>query len=171
VAALSQRAYAAHRGVSHTAVQKAIQSGRISTLPDGRIDPAVADQAWDRNTLYPVSVASQYGQARTIHETYRARLAKLDYEERVGQLVPAAQVRETAFNTYRRFRDAMLNIPNRIAAALAAEGDAGIVHEILAGAIRDALGDFADGATAGLVQQTSPVDRDRKEPQSQGETL
>jgi hypothetical protein len=44
VAALSQPAYAAHRGFSHTAVQKAIQSGRISTLPDGRIDPAVADQ-------------------------------------------------------------------------------------------------------------------------------
>jgi hypothetical protein len=148
MAALSQRAYAAHRGVSHTAVQKAIASGRISTLADGRIDPAVADREWDANTLYPVGGASQYGQARTVHETYRARLAKLDYEERIGHLVAAAEVRDAAFNTYRRFRDAMLNIPNRIAPVLAAENDAAVVHEVLAAAIREALGEFADGAAS-----------------------
>lgn len=47
---LSRRAYAAQRGVSHTAVGKAIASGRISTLPDGTIDPVVADREWDTNT-------------------------------------------------------------------------------------------------------------------------
>lgn len=148
MAALSRRAYAAHRGVSHTAVQKAIQSGRISTLADGRIDPATADQEWDRNTLYPVGGTSQYGQARTVHETYRARLAKLDYEERIGQLVAANEVRDAAFQTYRRFRDTMLNIPSRIAPMLAAETDAATVHEILATAIRDALGEFAAGVAS-----------------------
>jgi len=44
--ALSIRAYAAHRGVSHTAVRKAIASGRIKTLADGRIDPVDADRSW-----------------------------------------------------------------------------------------------------------------------------
>lgn len=47
---LSRRAYAAHRGVSHTAVGKAIAVGRITTLPDGTIDPEVADREWDANT-------------------------------------------------------------------------------------------------------------------------
>ena len=36
---LSIRAYAAHRGVSHTSVRKAIASGRLSPEPDGTIDP------------------------------------------------------------------------------------------------------------------------------------
>ena len=48
---LSIRAYAQHRGVSHTAVAKAIQAGRISKEPDGTIDPVKADAQWARNTL------------------------------------------------------------------------------------------------------------------------
>ena len=48
---LSIRAYAQHRGVSHTAVAKAIKAGRISKEPDGTIDPAKADAQWVRNTL------------------------------------------------------------------------------------------------------------------------
>lgn len=49
---ISRRAYAAHRkerglpGGSHTAVNKAIETGRISILPDGSIDPAWADTEW-----------------------------------------------------------------------------------------------------------------------------
>ena len=34
---LSIRTYARHRGVSHVAVKKAIDTGRISQLPDGTI--------------------------------------------------------------------------------------------------------------------------------------
>ena len=48
---LSIRAYAQHRGVSHTAVAKAIKAGRISVEPDGKIDSAKADAQWARNTL------------------------------------------------------------------------------------------------------------------------
>lgn len=47
---LSRRAYAQHRGVSHTAVRKAIASGRITLEPDGTIDPAKADAQWDSQT-------------------------------------------------------------------------------------------------------------------------
>lgn len=47
---LSIRAYARRRGVSHTAVQKAIRGGRITRLADGSIDPAMADQQWAANT-------------------------------------------------------------------------------------------------------------------------
>ena len=40
---LSVRGYAKHRGVAHSSVQKAISTDRISTLPNGMIDAAVAD--------------------------------------------------------------------------------------------------------------------------------
>jgi hypothetical protein len=47
---LSRRQYAAHRGVSHTAVGKAIATGRISVEGDGTIDPVKADKQWDAQT-------------------------------------------------------------------------------------------------------------------------
>jgi len=47
---ISIRAYARHRGVSHTAVRKAITSGRITTEPDGTIDPEKADMEWAAQT-------------------------------------------------------------------------------------------------------------------------
>ena len=47
---VSRRAYAAHRGVSHTAVAKAIATGRISPEAEGSIDPAKADRQWDEQT-------------------------------------------------------------------------------------------------------------------------
>ena len=47
---LSIRAYAKARGVSHVAVLKAAKAGRIPLEPDGTIDPAKADVAWQRST-------------------------------------------------------------------------------------------------------------------------
>ena len=44
---LSRRAYARHRDVSHTAVEKALRAGRIGLLADGTIDPEAADLAWN----------------------------------------------------------------------------------------------------------------------------
>ena len=47
---VSRRSYAAQRGVSEAAVRKAIGTGRITTLPDGTIDPATADSEWGAQT-------------------------------------------------------------------------------------------------------------------------
>ncbi|SIR08850.1 hypothetical protein SAMN05421641_12426 [Paracoccus thiocyanatus] len=69
---LSRRQYAAHRGVSHTAVGKAIASGRITLEPDGSIDPARADRQWDAQT----DPAKQRGvHARALGSASAARAA------------------------------------------------------------------------------------------------
>ena len=46
---LSIRGYAAHRGVSHTTVRKAICLWTVTLEPDGSIDPAKADRSWVQN--------------------------------------------------------------------------------------------------------------------------
>ena len=88
--------------------------------------------------------AAQYTKARAVREHYQARLAKIEYEERVGNLVSKDEVQIAAFNKFRAFRDAMLNIPDRIAAMLAAEPEEAKCYEILATEIRKSLNDFAD---------------------------
>ncbi len=47
---MSRRAYARHRGISETAVRKAIASGRITLEADGTIDAQRADLAWGRHS-------------------------------------------------------------------------------------------------------------------------
>jgi hypothetical protein len=50
VTGLTIRGYARHRGVSHTAVRKAIASGRITPSQGGGIDPKQADREWATST-------------------------------------------------------------------------------------------------------------------------
>ena len=112
MAILSQRAYARHRGVAVSAVQKAIQTRRISTQPDGRVDSEQADVEWEQNTTRhapPIATrgreeedvaifgAAQYAKARAVREHYQARLAKIEYEERVATLVPKDEVQVATF--------------------------------------------------------------------------
>jgi hypothetical protein len=159
VAILSQRAYARHRGVAVSAVQKAIETRRISTQADGGIDPDQADVEWEQNTTRrappiakrgqdddDVSIfgASQYTKARAVREHYQARLAKLEFEAKADKLIAADEVKIAAFNVFRRYRDQMLNIPDRLAALLAAESESARCYEILAGEIRKVLNEFAD---------------------------
>jgi hypothetical protein len=163
MAVLSQRAYARHRGTARSTVQKAISSGRISVLPDGRIDSDQADQEWAANTKTRGPVvrhqpdddqeafgAAQYTKARAVREHDQARLAKIEYEVKIAQ-----------FNIGRQRRDSMLNLADRVCAGIAAEIkdmliaaglppdradkiDMACVHEILSVEIRKGLNDYAD---------------------------
>ena len=63
---LSIRAYARHRGVTDTAVHKAIRSGRINALSDGTIDPDQADAQWARNTLPSQNPTTRAGNRPTM---------------------------------------------------------------------------------------------------------
>jgi len=146
------RAYARHRGVDPMSVEKAIKSGRITRDADGEIDFEKADRDWEQNTRPAMSPdednggLAQYSKARAIREYYQASLAKIEYEQKVGKLLPKDEVQAAAFNTYRQFREQLLNIPDRVAAIIAAETgmDTKKVHEILTAEVRHALNEFAD---------------------------
>jgi len=90
----------------------------------------------------------EYSKARAVRESYLARLAKIDFEERTEKLVSRDEMQVAAFNRYRTFRDGMLNIPDRLAAVLAAETDPRQVHELLSTEIRKALTEFSDANVA-----------------------
>jgi pyruvate/2-oxoglutarate dehydrogenase complex dihydrolipoamide acyltransferase (E2) component len=162
---LSLRAYAKHRGVSLAAVQKAIHSGRITPNADGLIDSDRADAEWNAKTrpgqrrakataAVPREPAEapaaglDYFRARAIRETYLARLAKIEFEERVAKVVDRDEVQVAGFTRGRVVRDNMLNIPDRLAATLAAESDEGRVHRILSDEILRAL-DVLAGPNSG----------------------
>ena len=166
---LTMNAYAKRRGVSHTAVSKAVRSGRISRTPEGLIDPDTADREWADNTdpsksmnydignpvrrrpmdspsvsssnpeaaaTSPASGLPPYVQSRAIREAYEARLAKLEYEVKIGKLVNADEVRVDAFNVARITRDRLMGIPDMIAPLLTGMTDIRDIHELLSTEIR-----------------------------------
>lgn len=93
----------------------------------------------------PVGAAApSYNRSRAFREAYNARIAKLEYEERVGTLVNADEVRAEAFKLARSVRDSLLNIPDRLAAVLAGESDARHIHMLLTDEIRKALEGLTD---------------------------
>lgn len=159
---LSIRAYARHRGVSHVAVMKAIDSGRITPEADGTIDADNADREWANNTLQPKGATRAVPveatatvrealngpapsdtpakgltllNARTASEVIKAQLGKVRLSQIKGDLVDRSQAIAHVFALARAERDALLNWPAQIAAELAAELlDVGVSpHTVLAG--------------------------------------
>jgi hypothetical protein len=155
---VSLRAYARMRGCSLTAVQKAIASKRITPLADGSIDPERANQEWAKNTFagqtlnrvpaapalsrpaahVPQPEASPSGdpvtaylRARAVKESFAARTAQLEYEERAGKLIQATKAGEYAAQFSAIVGDALSAMPDRLTPLVAATTSEEVIHKIL----------------------------------------
>lgn len=147
---VSLRAYAKHRGVSDTAVRKAIKSGRIQAESDGTIDIDKVDKQWDRNTdraqqrkssgatkAVPKAAldavadtlsesgntggGTTYMQARTANEVLKAQTNRIKLQQLKKELVDRAKAIAHVFRMARSERDAWLSWPARVSAQMAAE--------------------------------------------------
>lgn len=75
-------------------------------------------------------------QAKAVRENYLARLAKLEYEQKIGKLISADEVRLKAFNAARAARDALNTMEDRLAPILASITDLQEVRRVLREDIR-----------------------------------
>lgn len=141
---VSQRALARRLKVDEKAVRKAIKRGRLQkSVRRGKngqvsIDPKLAAAEWKDNAAKPtpdekpsalVEVQRQVG-------LQRARQLEISNEARLGRLVSAERVKREQFEALRMIRDAVLNVPTRIAAQVAAETDPGKVFKLLVDELR-----------------------------------
>ena len=171
---ISIRAYARHRGVTDTAVHKAIRTGRITPEADGTVDADRADADWARNTDSPKKGTSQRAesvvvrevsgeqttalpgsagsggtsllQARTVNEVVKAQTNKVRLARLKGELVDRPQAIAHVFKLARSERDAWLNWPARISAQMAAKlgVDSHAMHVALESALREHLQELGD---------------------------
>jgi hypothetical protein len=84
-------------------------------------------------------------ESRGRKEHYQAELAKLQVAQQRKELVAAEDVKREAFTMGRSIRDGMMNIPDRLAAQVAAISDPREVHRLMTEEIRVALRMLADG--------------------------
>jgi hypothetical protein len=86
-----------------------------------KLAPQPVPAALDGESQQPA--ATSFATARTVDMICRARLRKLELDERQKKLVDTTAVRRTISDAVRALRDGILGIPDRLAATLAAEAD------------------------------------------------
>lgn len=142
---ITQAEYAKHRGVSEAAVSQAVSAGRISLI-DGRIDPAVADIQWARNTRarqsnQPAVAAPgesqgprgvqagarddvipepDYAAFRARRERADALIAEMTEAKMSGAMLMREDVDRAIFEVAREIRDRLTACARRIASEVAA---------------------------------------------------
>jgi len=109
--------------------------------------PVSVSDTEGKQSAPPVPVFCQSGndlptlllKTRIKSEVERAKLLEIKAKVEVGKYVDADDVKLVAFNKARIVRDALMNIPERLAAVLAAETDKQRVHNMLLTELRTAL--------------------------------
>jgi hypothetical protein len=163
---VSQREYARLKGVSHTAVAKAVRKGKIA-LVDGKVDTEAAAAQWEgsRDARQPSKMSGEVSEGSNLalplvagddpeargpaegtlaHAQYRrevARAAKAEIELQVqqGKLVERADIELKWAALVISVRDRLLLIGDKLAPRLASSSDALECRAMVDRAIREAL--------------------------------
>lgn len=163
---VSLRKGASELGIALSTLQHHVKRGNVRLI-DGKVDVDVARIQLARNADPEQSArgrmnggTEQPGSAgggekgggglwreKERTEALRAELLQLELAEKQGKLVDAGEVRRATMNKARIARDALLSLPTRIAAELAAESDPGKVHDRLVAEIRAICAELAAGET------------------------
>jgi len=132
----SARSFERSRGLSHGAVRRAIQSGRLrrALRRDGRIDFEKADAELAANTRPAAPRMSlrngsgngrvesdtmlAFASARALREHFAALRAKADFEREEGKLVEASEIRAGVFVAMKAAREVLLSMEDRLCAVL-----------------------------------------------------
>ena len=153
---LTPSEWARHKGFSRQYAAKLIKQGTIR-LNGGKVDTVQAESALAalREPLRQVSsdeplesggqnLSTLLLKSRIKTEVERGKLLEIRARAESGKLVSADEVKIAAFRRARIVRDGMLNLPDRLAAILAAEHDATKVHTLMTTEIRTVLVELSD---------------------------
>lgn len=132
---MSERAYAAHSGLSRGGVQKARKHGRLIVYDDGSINAAASDarrtvmtdpdqqrrSAGEAGTVSGPGESTSYLKARTALTVVMAQDRQISVQKKKGVLVDRARAETMVFRLAREARDVWVTWPTRVAALMAAQ--------------------------------------------------
>lgn len=129
---MTQAQYARHRNKSPQYIGKLAKAG-ILVMRGRLVDAAASDAVLDDkpDDTPTGQQPTTFAQARLAREVFSAKLKKLEYETRIGKLVPTDEVSIKWYTLGRQIRDRVLGIASKLAPQLAAETDVRRVREIL----------------------------------------
>ena len=162
---ITRAAYARHRGCSKAYITKLVNKGIITLDQNNKLNAEEADAQVAQNSdpnYYSEGANAEpdtgaaaaddgekkgvtFNTAKTMETVYKARLAKLDYELKSGQVVPLEDVNAMQFTAARVARDILMNLPDRLAPAIVCVTDVDKIHKLLTIEIESALEELANG--------------------------
>lgn len=94
-----------------------------------------------------------YNEAAAVEKHYKAQLARLEYEQKIGALIPIANVAREVEREYTRVRARLLAIPTKLAPEVALADDVATCRSLIEQAITDALNELAADVAANGVKE------------------
>jgi phage terminase Nu1 subunit (DNA packaging protein) len=79
----------------------------------------------------PISTTGHYQKSRAVKETYDAKLKKIEYEQKIGELVHREGVERASFKIGRVLQNKLSALPSRLAPRVTIESDQKINFQII----------------------------------------
>lgn len=129
--------------IDRTAPTQQSQQPQQPQKPDAVDDQAADDTDTTDDPAAPADAdTAAYRTARADRERTNADRARIELDQLRGRLIDVDEARRLAFTAFRSLRDAVLNVPARVAAQAAAESDVLRVEHLIEGEIAAALARF-----------------------------
>lgn len=144
--AVSQAEFARLIGVGRSYVTALKTAGRLVLDHEGKVMVEESKAAIAQSSGAPERAAvvqPAFSDARDKKEHYAAELARLDYEERCGKLIVAADVIAAVADSAVTLRTRLESFPDQLAPQLAAMADEQQVRAMLAEQIEILLGELS----------------------------
>lgn len=174
---ISKTEFAKRMGVNPSTVHAACDRGRLTLLPNKDQKNRLmlpwpdAKTEWERlhgasqptvdvNAEDNAPTNETWAEAKTRKDKAAADLLELQLRTKKGELLERTLVERQAFEAARRVRDAILNVPNRIADQLAVETDRFRVHQLMVAELNKALEELANEKWDAPAQETNDDDEE-----------
>jgi hypothetical protein len=148
---MTQAEYARHRAKSRQYISRLVKAG-VLVMRGGKVDVAASDAVLDdrpepvseRVAAAPMETAptgTTFAQARTADMVFKARLRKIEYDQKMGKLMETDLFRQRIEAILVAIKEPLMALPNRVAPEVAALTDERKVWEVLMREVRSTLQD------------------------------
>lgn len=145
-ATMNQAEFARHIGVAKSYVTALKKAGRLVLDGDGKVLVEESKASLVRSNGAPeraAVVTEKFADSRDKKDHYAAELARMDYEERCGTLMVAADVLSVIADATTTLRTRLESLPDQLAAQLASISDEQQIRAAMADQIEILLGDLS----------------------------
>ena len=148
---MTQAEYARHRAKSRQYISRLAKAG-VLVMRGGKVDVAASDAVLDdrpepvseRVAAAPVDTTptgTTFAQARTADMVFKARLRKMEYDQRMGKLMETDLFRQRIEAILVAIKETVMAWPNRVAPEIAPLTDERQVWDVLMREVRVLLND------------------------------